>query len=200
LSGELRILEETGVKRMTRRELAQRLLAGVAAGMLPPVFSRLHSVYKVLPNAVELDLAAEVAGGAYKPVFLSMEQLAALDKLCEAIVPGSHRAQSAEFLDSLMSVETAEHQQELAASLSAMAAAAEQSFQKTIEILKGEELHQVLQRACSEQSSDYAHFKHLKQWAVAAYYSSEMGMRELGWTPDRVFASYPVCAHEESHS
>ncbi len=32
-----------------------------------------------------------------------------------------------------------------------------------------------------------------------AYYSSEMGMRELGWTEDRVFASFPGCEHPEGH-
>jgi hypothetical protein len=39
----------------------------------------------------------------------------------------------------------------------------------------------------------------LKGWVSGAYYSSEMGMRELGWTEDRVFASFPGCEHPEGH-
>jgi hypothetical protein len=39
----------------------------------------------------------------------------------------------------------------------------------------------------------------LKGWISVAYYSSEIGMKELGWTPDRVFASFPGCEHPEGH-
>jgi hypothetical protein len=43
------------------------------------------------------------------------------------------------------------------------------------------------------------HFENLKGWVSGAYYSSEMGMKELGWTGDRVFAGFPGCAHPEGH-
>ena len=38
-------------------------------------------------------------------------------------------------------------------------------------------------------------FLHLREWIAGSYYSSEIGMRELGWTPDRVFAEFPGCSH-----
>ena len=28
---------------------------------------------------------------------------------------------------------------------------------------------------------------------------TELGKRELGWTPDRVFSAFPVCSHPEGH-
>jgi len=40
-------------------------------------------------------------------------------------------------------------------------------------------------------------FENLKGWISGAYYSSEMGMRELGWTEDRVFGSFPGCEHRK---
>ena len=41
---------------------------------------------------------------------------------------------------------------------------------------------------------------HLKGWVAGAYYSSEMGMKELGWTGDTFFEGYPGCTHPEGHA
>ena len=40
-----------------------------------------------------------------------------------------------------------------------------------------------------------AHLKNLKRWVSGAYYSSETGMKELGWTGPRAFEAFPGCAH-----
>lgn len=40
----------------------------------------------------------------------------------------------------------------------------------------------------------------MKGWVVGAYYSSEVGMRELGWTGDVMFESFPGCEHPGGHS
>jgi hypothetical protein len=40
----------------------------------------------------------------------------------------------------------------------------------------------------------------LKAWIVGAYYSSEQGMRELGWNGNYAFESYPSCDHGDGHS
>jgi len=44
------------------------------------------------------------------------------------------------------------------------------------------------------------YFDEIKQWVVGAYYSSEVGMRELGWTGNVMFESFPGCEHPESHT
>jgi hypothetical protein len=194
---ELKVVDGAERRRLTRREVARRLLGYMAAGVAlssVPVFDAVG-----MTHIAWAEEALE-PGVDYKPVFLTATQLAALDKLCEAIVPGSHRAQSAEFLDSLLSVAAQESQDKFKSSLAAMDVRAERAFQKKVSALKEEELRILLEKSSAEQSPDYPHFETLKHWAVAAYYSSEMGMRELGWTPDRVFASYPICTHDESHS
>ena len=43
------------------------------------------------------------------------------------------------------------------------------------------------------------HFDLLKGWIAGAYYSSEIGMRELGWTGNVVFAEFPGCQHPGGH-
>jgi hypothetical protein len=45
----------------------------------------------------------------------------------------------------------------------------------------------------------YDHFLDLKNWIVGAYYSSEAGIRELGWTGQVIFASYPGCQSSSGH-
>jgi hypothetical protein len=42
-------------------------------------------------------------------------------------------------------------------------------------------------------------FDHLKGWISGAYYSSEMGMRELGWTGNVFFEKFTGCTHGGSH-
>jgi len=43
------------------------------------------------------------------------------------------------------------------------------------------------------------HFENLKGWIVGAYYSSEPGMRELGWTDNMFFPALPGCDHSDGH-
>jgi hypothetical protein len=42
-------------------------------------------------------------------------------------------------------------------------------------------------------------FDELKGWIAGAYYSSEIGMRELGWTGQAFFSSFPGCEHPGGH-
>jgi hypothetical protein len=43
------------------------------------------------------------------------------------------------------------------------------------------------------------HFDHLKGWISGAYYSSEVGMRELGWSGNVFFDKFTGCQHGGSH-
>jgi hypothetical protein len=201
VSNELPIVKEPPVRKVSRRELAQTLLSGIAAGVLFPGLSPLHPVCAHLLNGATLDSADEVlAVDKAKQLFLSVSQFSSLEKIAEAVVPGSRQAQSAAFIDLLLNVDSAKSQQEFVASLAAFDAAANQTFHKNIAALSEPELNQLLQMASIKGSATYEHFEDLKGWAVGAYYSSEIGMRELGWTPDRVFSTFPTCTHAESHS
>jgi Gluconate 2-dehydrogenase subunit 3 len=187
--------------KVSRREMAQTLLSGLAGGALFPALSPLHAVRAHLLNGTLLDSVDEaLALQSHRPLFLSAAQFAALDRIAEAIVPGSRKAQSAAFIDLLLSVDSEKPRQELAESLAALEAAANQTSRKSMVAMTDADLKVTIETAAVKDSPNYAHFENLKGWAVAAYYSSEAGMRELGWTPDRVFSSYPTCAHGESHS
>jgi hypothetical protein len=198
-TNEIRVLanNEISPRRISRRELAQILLAGFVS----PLSSAIHPINKHLLNAALLDSAdARLSSKKDNPLFLSAQQFAALDVLSEAIVPGSRSAQSAAFIDLLLSADTREAQQMFTNSQSAFESASQNNFHSAIISLSSSQLHDLLASLSASDSADHKQFNHLKDWIAGAYYSSEIGMRELGWTPDRVFPAFPTCPHPEGHA
>jgi len=188
-------------RRISRRELAQILLAGTAAGFASPLCSAIHPINKHLLNAALLDSAdARLSGKSNNLLFLSAQQFATLDVLSEAIVPGSRGAQSAAFIDLLLSADTHEARQMFTNSLSAFESASQNNFGSAITALSTSQVHDLLISRSASDSTGLEHFTHLKDWIAGAFYSSEIGMRELGWTPDRVFPAFPTCPHPEGHA
>ena len=188
-------------RHISRRELAQVLLASAAAGILSPLSSPAHPLHRYLSNSSLLDFAdAHLSAETSKPLFLSAEQFAALDVVSEAIVPGSRKAQAASFIDLLLSADTHEVQHTFLASLSAIEASSNGTYHTKIVSLSREQLRDLLTTLSEPDSADHKHFNDLKAWISGAYYSSEIGMRELGWRPDRVFSTFPGCSHPDGHA
>ena len=121
------------------------------------------------------------------------------------VVPGSSEAKVAGFIDLLLSVDEEKHQKEFARSLAALEAESTKRYNKgsiAISAAEKTELLTYVSSLAEDGPSGTAlreAFANLKEWVSGAYYSSEMGMRELGWTPDRVFAGFPGCSHGDSH-
>ena len=198
--------DETSPRPISRRELAQTLLAAAAAGFISPLSSAIRPIHKHLLNAALLDSAdARLSAKSDNPLFLSAQQFAALDVLSEAVIPGSRSAQTVAFIDLLLSADTHEAQQMFINSLSAFESASQNNFHTAIISLDSSQLHSLLTSLSAPDSAGLEHFSRLKDWIAGAYYSSEIGMRELGWTPDRVFSTFPSCSHpdgqpDQSHS
>jgi hypothetical protein len=188
---------------LTRREMVGRLLAGLGAGSAWPLVAASHPIHEIFRNETLLEEGEKLAAADWKPVFLSAQQNESLIALAEGVVPGSTKAQVNRFLDLLLSVQTEKHKSEFVAALGAFEAESLKRFGKGFPSLDDGQQNMVLTDAAGnaekEKSGLYAHFENLKGWISGAYYSSEMGMRELGWTEDRVFASFPGCEHPEGH-
>jgi Gluconate 2-dehydrogenase subunit 3 len=196
---------EEGVPRgISRREAARRLLAGVAAGATLPWAASAHPIWKHFADEHLMERAEAIAGGA-KLHFLNRSQFESLSSLAEAIVPGSSEAEVAGFIDLLLSADQEKHQREFARSLAALEAESTKRYGKGFAVISAVEKSELLtyvSRLPRDGQSETAlreAFDNLKEWISGAYYSSEMGMRELGWTPDRVFAEFPGCSHGDSH-
>ena len=198
---------------VTRREMVRRLLAAAGAGTAWPLVAASHPIHELLRNEAVLEEAENLAAADWRPLVLNAQQDETLSALAERIVPGSTKAQLNRFIDLLLCVDTAEHKQKFAESLAAFEKESQKRFGKGFPSLDANQQDMLLKDAtvqpAKEDSSGGAggenlglsgHFENLKGWISGAYYSSEMGMRELGWTPDRVFASFPGCEHPEGHS
>jgi hypothetical protein len=196
---------EEGVPRgISRREAARRLLAGVAAGATLPWAASAHPIWKHFADEHLMERAEAIAGGA-KLHFLNRSQFESLSSLAEAIVPGSSEAKVTGFIDLLLGADQEKHQREFARSLAALEAESTKRYGKGFAVISAVEKSELLtyvSRLPRDGHSETAlreAFDNLKEWISGAYYSSEMGMRELGWTPDRVFAEFPGCSHGDSH-
>jgi hypothetical protein len=205
-SAKLRLIQGTTVeRRLTRREMVQRLLAGAAAGAVWPLGISGHPIHKHFANDAILAEADKLDSAAWKPIVLNREQNRELIALAESIVPGSEKALANRFIDLLLSVDTTENRMKFEASLLAMNTEATKKFGKPWAALDGSQREAVLTAASAEPTSGdiaaelYEHFENLKGWISGAYYSSETGMKELGWTGEFAFGKYPECEHVEGH-
>jgi hypothetical protein len=196
-------------KRLTRRELVQRMLAGAAW----PVVSAAHPFYALLENGTAFDFQDPLPIFDWKPVFLNQSENRRLVVVAERIVPGSEKARVNRFIDLLLSVDKEKHQKDFVDALAAFELESGRRFGKRLTALDGAQVDEILTDAAAqpakmdssggdgkESSGLRGHFENLKGWISGAYYSSEAGMRELGWNGEYVFASFPGCEHPEGHS
>lgn len=165
-------MKDAGLTRgpITRRDMIEKLLAAMAAG----------AAWPALASALD-----------WKPSFLSLQQNETLIAVSESIVPGSAQAQVNRFIDLLLSVDTAENRKKFGESLAAAEDSSQAEFGRGFHQLSGHQKDELL--TAFSASGNRKHFEVLKDWITSAYYSSEDGMRELGWTGDHAFRQYPQC-------
>lgn len=198
-----------------RRELLQGLFAGVGASVALPV----EGYAPVAPAAVaEAQLKANAPD--WKAEFLDAHALATLGVLCACILPGSEKANTDRFIDSVLAVDSRERQGRFLQALAALERVALERFQKPFKSLTEAQQIELLTEASKAESSrrDWIwkpgevldqpepsneppslrdHFDHIKNWIVDSYYSSEAGLKELGSTGQMFFTSFPDCEHED---
>jgi len=201
---------------VSRRQILRGLAVAAGAGAAWPYIAGSHPIYKHLCDAETLARAdAATSAQDWTPQFLTPQQSETLRVLSEAVVPGSAQAQSHRFIDLLLSVDRAENQQNFVTALRAIETESVARFGKPFHALDSNEQTLLLTAAATmdglrkDATGDVVrnppgnlrdHFDLLKGWISGAYYSSAIGMAELGWTDDRVFAQFPDCAHADEHN
>ena len=190
-------------------------LLGVAAA---------HPVYKHLADGTILASAdTHVPTGTWKPLYLNTHQSETLELLAERIIPNSAKAQVTRFIDLLLSVDTPDTQQEFNDSLASFDHQASNRYAHEFKDLSESDQNQLLtfvstspkgasQPASSDDDESVVrpslgrnptqrdHFENIKTWVRGAYYSSEFGMRELGWTGRVFHEKMPGCQHPDGHA
>jgi hypothetical protein len=186
---------------ISRRDAMQRLLGGIAAGALAPAIAGAHPIqvyWRLSGDGSALESAEGALGGAeWKAIFLDAKQDELLVVVSETVIPGSTGAQVNRFIDLLLSVDSAEEQKAFLASLAAADGAARGQFERGFTELNAGEREKAI-TSLSEEHKEA--FGNLKEWIVGAYYSSEQGMKELGWDGNFAFEKYPTCEAVGEHS
>ena len=189
---------------MPRRLALQTLLGGVGAGFaLPSTAEAQHPIQQHLSNPAAIEQAQQKAAvAAYRAVFLDDHQSKTLESLAEAIVPGSTDARVGPFLDQLLAVESPATQRAFLGALGAFDMAAIDRHGKAWTRIMPSEQDALLRETSAAEARTSplrAHFQNLKDWIAGAYYSSEPGMRELGWDGNVFHQQLPGCTHPGGH-
>jgi len=186
-----------------RRAALQVLLSGAAAFALPAAIEAQHPMREHLANPAVIEQAQQRAAvTASPPVFLDDHQAKTLELLAETIVPGSTGARVGPFIDQLLAVDSGANQRAFAGALGAFDMIAINRHGKPWTGITPSQQDALLREASTadaKTSALGAHFQHLKDWIAGAYYSSETGMRELGWDGGVFHSQLPGCTHPGGH-
>lgn len=207
-----------------RREALQILAGAMGAGIGVPGLAEGHPLHSHLADQASV-AQAEAKAAAGKPDFLDAHQLSTLRALAERIVPGASKANTAEFIDQLLAVDTQTNQRNFLTALGAFEGRAFARARRPWLALSDADQNEILTEASTMPSgvpeaepwtpgkpigttSTTAgaprvtlrdHFDLIKGWIAGAYYSSEIGMRELGWTGNIFHAEFTGCPHPGGH-
>lgn len=191
---------------MNRRELLRKSLLtfGAAATVNIPV--------EALVFASGDDASRELARPGWTPVFLSAQQNETLIVLGEAIIPatdtpGAKAAFVNRFLDLVLSVLPPETQREFLDSLTWFDTGAMARYKASFVNLSDDEKQDFLNLAAwphthvgwGETDANFEgheHFERMKRWIASAYYSSPIGLKELGWDGWPARGIFKGCEHQ----
>ena len=188
--------------KISRRDAMQILSGGIGVSVAIPALAADHPMHEHLVDQAKVATAEKKAAVVqYKPVFLNTHELDTTRSLAERIVPGASKAKCAEFIDQLLAVDTQSNQRAFLNALGSFEGQAIEKSKGPWTRLTLAQQDEILSEASTAQAGTRLrdHFDLIKGWIAGAYYSSEIGMRELGWTGNIMFAEFPGCPHPERH-
>lgn len=136
----------------------------------------------------------------WKPAVLSSDQNRSLMVLSDAIIPGATAAGCNRAIDLLLTIESAAAREKVLSSIQAFQKESEATLHKPLEQLSASDLATLLQNSSASGSSLASPFKTLKQWTSDVYWSSQQGMRDLGFKGRVAWATFPGCTHGGAHT
>jgi hypothetical protein len=179
--------------RIGRRTVLQSLATGVGAAVFATRAPAEHAHHVAAAAASAADPGITTA--AASPLFLNPHEFDTLALLSEQIVPGSRAAAVPEFLDRLLAVESTETQKRFIQAHGRFERAAREAHGKPWKALTAEQATALLTTISALPASDSMRqaFDGLKSAIAETYFSTEVGMKELGWNGGIAFAPPGVC-------
>ena len=196
---------------MKRRELFRRSILGTIGAALGSILPGRSVEARKFPAGY--DASQKLSHPDWKPVFLDLHQNETLTRLSDLIIPetdtpGAKAALVNRFIDRLLEAETTETQREFLNSLAYLDGECLERHGKTFVHLPEESQIEFLTliaypatlvnwKSNRDVNPGHAHFQTLKSWISRAYYSSEIGQRELGWDGAPAHGNFEGCSHPE---
>jgi len=206
----------------SRRQVLQVLAGSVGAGLAAPSLAKADAGHAAHAHAAALPVQAEAAPAAAG--VLDPNQLETLASLAEAVIPGSTEAGVASFVDRLLAADTPDRQRGFIAALGALQAESVSRFGRpwlSLDAAQRSELLTALATGPRSRETRYwtegepvivpqgpqqpptprDRFELVKERIATAYWTSEKGMKELGWTGEMIHAEFPTCTdtHTDGH-
>lgn len=199
---------------INRRDLIRAALFASAALALGPQFSFAQAISSGLtPAARGEDGSKYFTDPNWKAVFLNPHQDETLIVLSAVIIPstdapGAKEALVNRYLDLLLSVQPAEFQTQFLDALAFIDSESQKQFSKHFrELATDEQIWLVTPWAYATDSDRWLkaegninpgqqHFERLKALIAAAFYGSEIGLKELGWDGEITHGPFEGCEHQ----
>ena len=177
--------------RVARRVVLQSLVAGAGAVVFASRVPAAHGHHA----ATAPEAAAAAIGADSTLLFLDRHAFDTLALLSEQIVPGARAVQVPEFLDRLLAVESTETQKRFMQALGAFEHEAREAHGVSWKALTESQATALLTKISTLPDSDPTRkaFDGIKSAVSETYFSSEAGMKELGWNGSMAFAPPSVC-------
>jgi len=177
--------------RVGRRVVLQSLVAGAGAVVFASRVPAAHGHHA----ATAPEAAAAAIGADSTLLFLDRHAFDTLALLSEQIVPGARAVEVPEFLDRLLAVESTETQKRFMQALGAFEHEAREAHGMSWKALTESQATVLLTKISTLPDSDPTRkaFDGIKGAVSETYFSSEAGMKELGWNGSVAFAPPSVC-------
>src|ERR1700675_275240 len=207
---------------MKRRELLRAsVIAGAAAALRPSMATAQNGAQspekatELTPAQRGVDASNDLAAPGWKPLFLDEHQNETLILLSDLIIPatdtpGAKEALVNRYIDLVLAAETRETQRAFLNSLGYLDGESIRRFKAAFRYLAREDQDILLHglaypRTGSGWAGDtnavadpgHGHFAALKGRIMGAYYSSQIGEKELGWDGAFAHGPYQGCEHPE---
>jgi hypothetical protein len=175
-----------------RRAVLQSLATGVGAAVIAAPATATAHVHQA---AATPKPAAPRAAAAHALVFLDRHAFDTLALLADQIVPGARAAKVPEFLDGLLAVESVETQKRVMQAFGAFERIAREAHNLPWKKLTAPQATALLTKMSSAPGSDGSRraFDLVKGAVAETYYSTQAGMKELGWNGGVMFAAPINC-------
>jgi len=177
--------------RLDRRTVLQ----GLATGVGTAVFASRAAAAHLHGAAATQATTAATSVGEPALLFLDSHAFDTLALLSEQIVPGSRAAAVPEFLDRLLAVESLETQKNFMQALGAFEHEARAASGVPWKALAPGQANALLTKISTQPDADPSRqaFDRIKGAVAESYYSTETGLKELGWDGSVTFAPPSIC-------